>query len=304
MGDAACLLPYNSANDSESRHFWLQVYQKDLKVKKPSGPRCVIPSGLKQPVFEFSSESRQRLLHVCRNSGHLIKSQFLLTYPAIFPTDGRAVKRHVDNFLRELRRKHGESLCYLWCLEFQQRGAPHIHFFSSLTVNESDRQFMASSWVRIIGGDQPALSFHSHPNNFFAWEMSSGAYLSKEYLAKSVQKDVPEQYRNVGRFWGHSRNMKPLFNTVNPDEFTEKPDVITGLKTAVRLLTKRHQKLLHNRKKESVARRREKNQEPGKNPHISKRNLRKIVRSYTLPLMAGLFLDILNYTLGTTTIPL
>lgn len=296
MTDPACLLSYNSNTDLESRQFWLHLYNKDLKVKKPSGPCAVVPSGLKASVFEFSSESRQRLLRVCRNNGHLIKSQFLLSYPAVFPTDGKVVKSHLNAFLTLLRKHYGESeLCYLWCLEFQQRGAPHIHFFSSLIVNDSNRKFLASSWVRIIGGGQQALNFHSHRNNFFAWEMSSGAYLSKEYLAKSVQKDVPEEYKNVGRFWGHSRNMKPLFKTINPYDYEEHSDVVTGLKKVVRIITKRAQKVCIERKKSAVARRREKNRETGKPPAISKRNYRKTVRTYTLPLMAAMFITMVNY---------
>lgn len=294
MSDTACLLPYNSNRDNESRQFWLQVYSKDLKVKKPSGPRSKIPVGLKAPVFEFSSESRQRLMHVCRNSGHLIYSQFLLSYPAIFPTDGEQVKKHL-NALLTLLRKHYKGLCYLWCLEFQQRGAPHIHFFSSLDVNSSVRHFIASSWVQIIGGGQEVLNFHSHPNNFFRWEMSSGSYLSKEYLAKSVQKAVPEEYKNVGRFWGHSRNMKPLFKTINPDDYEEHSNVVTGLKKVVRIITKRAEKVCIERKKIAVARRREKNRETGKPPAVSKRNFRKTVRTYTLPLMAAMFLTMVNF---------
>lgn len=296
MSDPACLLPYNSTDDQESRQFWLHLYNKDLKVKKPSGPRVVVPIGLKASIFEFSSESRQRLLEVCRNSGHLIKSQFLLSYPAVFPTDGKAVKAHLNAFLTLMRKHYGGSdLCYLWCLEFQQRGAPHIHFFSSLTVNDSNREFLASSWVQIIGGGPEALAFHSHRNNFFAWEMSSGAYLSKEYLAKSVQKDVPEEFKNVGRFWGHSRNMKPRFKVIDPEEYKDESTIITGIKSAVRVLTKRTQKVVLNRKKESVARRCKKIEEkPFKIPAVSKRNFRKTVRSYTLPLVAGLFHTIIQ----------
>lgn len=294
MTDPACLLPYNSNRDDESRQTWLQLYTKDVKVKKPSGPRSKVPIGLKNPVFEFSQESRQRLIHVCRNSGHLIYSHFLLSYPAVFPTNGDQVKKHLNAFLT-LLRKHFKGLCYLWCLEFQERGAPHIHFFSSLDVNASVRHFIASSWVQIIGGGEAAMSFHSHPNNFFRWEMSSGSYLSKEYLAKSVQKNVPEEYKNVGRFWGHSRNMKPIFTTINPDDYENQPIIIAGLKKTVRLLTKRNQKLLIERKKSAVARRREKNRETGKPPAVSKRNFRKTVKSYTLPLMAAMFVTMVNH---------
>lgn len=295
MADPACLLVHNSTKDLESRQIWLQIYPRDVVVKKPARPISHSP-GIKAEIFEFSTHSRQRLLHVCRNSGHLIKSQFLLTYPTVFPSDGQAVKAQLNQFLTYLRRQFS-GVHYLWVLEFQERGAPHIHIFLSLDVNASNQQWLGKTWVSIINGSADALRFHLHPKNFFSWEMKSGQYLSKEYLAKSVQKSVPEQYKNVGRFWGHSRSMKPKFVTVNPDEI-EDPTIVARLFSTVRIATKQFEKRLYSIKSASIARKREKTQEGGKPPHISRRNRRKKVMSYTLTLMTGLFAQLVPYIIN------
>lgn len=49
-----------------------------------------------------------------------------LTYPREYSKDGQTVRKNRDNFLRFCRREFGNP-DYLWFLEFQRRGAPHIH---------------------------------------------------------------------------------------------------------------------------------------------------------------------------------
>ena len=53
-----------------------------------------------------------------------------LTYPGDWKTvapDGAAVKRHFKAFFKRYRRSWGEDLRCIWKLEFQYRGAPHLH---------------------------------------------------------------------------------------------------------------------------------------------------------------------------------
>lgn len=293
MSDPACLLPYIS-NDPKSkgegnRPYFLQVYSKDVSVKKPVLSAPPPPTGLKADIFQFSAESRNRLLFVCRNSGHLIKSQFCMTYHLQVPVDGLVVKQHLNNFLTQFRKEFpGEH--YLWILEFQKRGAPHLHFFSSLSVNDSNHAWLTAAWVKISKGSGQSFRFHSHKTNFFAWEMKSGQYLAKEYLAKSIQKGVPENFLNVGRFWGHSKSMKPKPLLVNFDELTQ--PVADCVRTAVRLVTKQFEKrrVLHIRK--SLQSNGYNSTSNGKQTKISSRNRRKSVRTYSLPLMACLFCDL------------
>jgi hypothetical protein len=39
--------------------------------------------------------------------------------------------------------------------------------------------------------------------------MKNGSYVVKQYAAKAQQKEVPEGYRNVGKFWDNSSGMNP-----------------------------------------------------------------------------------------------
>lgn len=77
---------------------------------------------------------------------------------------------------------------------------------------------LARAWVRIVGADYPhavdgMLKVHCYlgDQNKRMWaniRKSDGAirYLRK-YAGKQSQKQVPPQYRNVGRFWGTSRDV-------------------------------------------------------------------------------------------------
>lgn len=128
------------------------------------------------------------------------------------------------------------SFDYIWFLEFQKRGAPHIHIMTSvLEPRDSTRGWFAGLWAGIStdgnnwpysqlhevtrgyirGADlmtQDAVRYH-HTTEVKAWEnfrSSDGAarYAAK-YCLKTWQKTVPKCYSDVGRFWGASRSMKP-----------------------------------------------------------------------------------------------
>lgn len=171
-------------------------------------------------------------------------------------------------------------------------------FFSSLPVHESYQDVLAGTWLQVSGSfmDVYAHKFNNHPKNFFDWDMSSGSYLAKEYISKSIQKDVPENFQNVGRFWGNSRNMKPEFVTIEPEKL--ETSIAAGVVSAVRTLTKRYCQRTLELKKLFAKNRREKNQTVGKPGRISKPNPRKKIRSYSLPAMAGLFMILAHANIG------
>lgn len=279
---------------------WVHQYEVDVKIKRPART-AFVPSGLKNPVFEFSKESHARLLFVCRNSGRHIKSQFCLTYHDAFPLNGKEVKNHLNTFITYIKRQFGNDTHYLWALEFQERGAPHVHFFSDIEPTREHGTLLAHLWVGIIEGGETCLKFHDHPNNFFAWDMTSGSYLGKQYIAKSVQKSVPENFQNVGRFWGNSRNMIPQYTTIAPDDHDQ--PIAKAIVRAARTVTKRYCSKVLQIKKALRDSRREKNKETGKPQRVSKPNPRKKIRSYTLPSMAALFLAVLNANIGTHILP-
>jgi hypothetical protein len=70
---------------------------------------------------------------------------------------------------------------------------------------------LAAAWVRITGGTAEAEWWHGpeRGENWISWDMGMATYLAK-YLDKESQKVIPEGYENFGRFWGNSRQLKPV----------------------------------------------------------------------------------------------
>jgi hypothetical protein len=130
-----------------------------------------------------------------------------LTYPGFYPGNGAVCKEHLRRFLQELQREH--SRCHqatqkghhssFWFLEFQQRGAPHFHIF---TTWAPDKDWVAKRWYEIVGSED-IRHLHAGTRTEFLRSGRAGtiSYAAK-YAAKLEQKAVPENFENVGRFWG------------------------------------------------------------------------------------------------------
>jgi hypothetical protein len=135
---------------------------------------------------------------------------FCLSYPAQFPTDGRQVKADLNRWLTWFRRRV-KGVPYFWFLEFQKRGAPHIHIYLSAKAGELPHREMAIAWASFVAGDnldehKKVLAVHEHKNQLQDFRTRDGyiRYAAK-YALKTRQKSVPVAYQNVGRFWGASR---------------------------------------------------------------------------------------------------
>ena len=225
-----------------SGNFQLEVFKEDVKVRKGfSRPRSTHERAPRAQIFEFSASSRRNLLKTCRNSGHHITSQFCLTYHDNWPKDGKELKRQIHVFLVLLAR-HYSGVHYLWVLEFQARTAPHFHLFLDLESTPENQKFLAETWLTVSGqsSDEECRRWHLHTSNFFPWSMVSGSYVSK-YAEKAEQKDVPENFHNVGRFWGSSRNMVPKSYIIDPVE-AEDYEIAGQIEQAIRSLTKNEEK--------------------------------------------------------------
>jgi len=245
------------------------IYTQDVKIKKHS-LQPNYPRSKRSNIELFSESSQRRLLFIARNSGHLIKSQICLTYHFCLPRTGKIVKKQLNSFLTLMREEYPD-IVYLWVLEFQKRGVPHFHLFTSICPsNVKFRDWCATTWNRILGESQAHLLFQKHARNFIPWVMVSGKYLVKEYLAKISQKVVPEEYHEVGRFWGNSRTMKPHFTVIEPGVDCSE----SSFKKAVRVVTKYREKIL----KKWV-----------------KKNYRNKAVSYSLPNLTNLFIQSLQF---------
>jgi hypothetical protein len=168
----------------------------------------VAPDRTHSTIQGFSSKSRGRLRFVAANSRDKIKTQFCMTYGDVWPINGRALKADLNRFLTNVRKQF-PGMTYIWIAEFQTRGCPHFHLFSSIELTPDNHQKLANAWHRIAGHGQKAhLRVHSHRGNFIEWDLGTGAYLCK-YLDKEAQKHIPEGFFNMGRWWGNSRGIIP-----------------------------------------------------------------------------------------------
>lgn len=186
----------------------VQIFRQDAVVLRRgvSRPRTYVPRGV---ITQFSLASRKRLAFVASNTDIVLTSMLTLTYPREFPNDGKDVKRNLNQFLVELRKKT-PGVSVLWFLEFQRRGAPHIHILiRGVRVHKPMQQWVSAAWYRICGtGDARHLRAGTRLERI---RKPNGARnYAVKYAHKMIQKSVPCAYRNVGRFWGHSRDVKPV----------------------------------------------------------------------------------------------
>lgn len=189
------------------------VYRNDVVVVREghAPPAGDIERG---EIVEFSRKSRMRLAFIASNTPVDFRTMITLTYPKEYPSDGKQVKVHLRHFLNWIRKDRG--VCeYLWCLEFQRRGAPHIHLMYDFHLGRSNdvrkgfRFRCSSEWYRIVESDDPKHLAAGTRAELLRKRDGAARYAVK-YAHKMKQKVVPPGYRNVGRFWGCSAGVKPI----------------------------------------------------------------------------------------------
>jgi hypothetical protein len=164
-----------------------------------------------------------------------------LTYPGDWLTvapEGQAVKSHLRALWERYRRAWGFPWAGIWKLEFQRRGAPHIHLWgpepagvagqlSALTAARRRpgvgdglpyRAWLSVVWADIVAHPDPGERAR-HELAGTAVDHVQGArlvdprrlaiYFTKHgsFKAKEYQNCVPAEWRvpgrSVGRFWGY-----------------------------------------------------------------------------------------------------
>ena len=195
----------------------------------------VFPDDAK-PVRCIASWSRKSRANMVRTLGLLdftpmyadrirIPAMVTLTYPGdwltVAPT-GRAVKRHLKMFRKRYERAWGEPLRGVWKLEFQHRGAPHIHMLMVPPHGQVNGQNFASwlslTWAAVVAHPNPeeyarhlvagtGLDYAeglraSDPKRIAVYFTKHSTFVDKEY-----QHAIPEEWQTLGagpgRFWGY-----------------------------------------------------------------------------------------------------
>lgn len=162
-------------------------------------------------IRKFSSGSRRRMMQsMAKIDKREVLPNFLtVTYGEDFPTSAVRVKRDLDVFGKALRREY-PGICFFWRMEFQKRGAPHLHFLiwggpvivKVKGANIETFHRLAYLWVQTIDGTCKELDASTRYERI---ESDRGVYfyLSK-YLAKVEQSEGSEgDIADLpGRFWG------------------------------------------------------------------------------------------------------
>lgn len=147
-----------------------------------------------------------------------------LTYPGdweqVAPS-GQATKRHLSMFRKRYLRAFGEAFNGVWKLEFQRRGAPHIHILTSVTSDLGLFQLWVSkTWAEIVNHpDEKQKEKHLKAGTQVqAWYdfFRDKPYLIAHYFGKhaSANQRGVKEYQNkppslwieagsIGRFWGY-----------------------------------------------------------------------------------------------------
>lgn len=148
---------------------------------------------------------------------------------------GRLLKAHLQAFRKRLERflkRHGVTAwSALWFLEFQKRGAPHLHLMLfgcklSERVRRALRNWCGGAWSSVVGNpDRRELAKHRRAGTQVARMRCKHFGYAVKYATKAEQKEVPHYFRDVGRFWGCWNYSSPDpvvldvdFSRLNPDE--------------------------------------------------------------------------------------
>ena len=175
--------------------------------------------GRKSDIEELSVESRKRLAFTASNANCDWKSMITLTYGNEFPQNGKQVKRDLNLFLSTLRYRI-TGVKYLWFIEFQRRGAPHIHILLSTCFDELAFGRLVEKWIVLASAyaesdvsEENIRKFNLHQRDgvYDFWQNARSnrglSHYAVKYAVKTEQKQVPPAYRFVGRFWGATRGL-------------------------------------------------------------------------------------------------
>lgn len=234
MSDAAYL---HTEAPSSTLRYRVRVYRRDVRLtpqRRIVGPRPGADTAPRGSVTRFSRASVERFAFVAANAPDVgLCSMLTLTYhPDAAPGDGRTVKRHLNAALQRARRLALPprnpvpcALQYVWFLEFTLAGVPHLHLLLNLPIPspavfvrrgslqnvEATREWCRWWTVETGAKGEVARKMALASASWERLRKSDGAvrYCLK-YGASLKQKTVPEGFQDVGRFWGHSRAMRPV----------------------------------------------------------------------------------------------
>lgn len=222
-----------------------------IKVRSPKGEKT--RPAKRGRVSEFSPDAARRLGWAYSQGPW--RGMLTLTYPGGEPVTYEEFACHRHRILLHLKAR---GIRYLWVLEWQRRGVPHLHIWvdrdmeTETVTTETVRQKLSDrirqtefvrqkmtdkkcpqwkdaicQWLRIIGANdnEKAVKVGLHPMSWCAWEVRVGNNYAAKYANKREQKGLPTGIEHFGRWWGVSRG------TIQPSYATEVDEEVVNVKT-------------------------------------------------------------------------
>lgn len=194
-------------------------------------------------VREWSKRSRMRMVRAVAQLDYSdwtastgMLAMVTLTYPALWERvapNGKAMKKHFERLRMRWTKAIGRWRV-LWKLEFQHRGAPHIHFLTRVPAMVKGKRFeswLSSVWAEIVGAStfidgfdqygRETSEYIRHHNagtrvDFSGSKFSDPRRIALYFLGHSIKGPDGKEYQHIvpeawqtpgngpGRFWGFS----------------------------------------------------------------------------------------------------
>lgn len=217
-------------------------------------------------VADFSAKARARMTDSFRSMDYSplfedgdFPALVTLTAPgdweSVFPTP-RSFKHKVNMFKKEYERSYGRKITGVWKMEFQQRGAPHLHVLMTPPrgrtrgTGESFRDWASKTWARICNAQgAEAYAAHLARGVDVSWEEGQrysdpkriAVYFDKHagYHEKDYQNVMPQLWVSAiadgepgATYWGYWQ-LRKMTETIeltrSPGARTRQPELaVTG----------------------------------------------------------------------------
>jgi len=217
-----------------------------IKVRAPKGEKT--RPAKRGKISEFSRSAARRLGWAYSQGPW--QSMITLTYPSPEPVTHEEFTAHRKAVCRLLKQM---GIKYLWVLEWQRRGVPHLHIWLSQNLSDktcptklvrqnlsdkirqteyvrqnlSDKtcqawKRVAARWLDAIGESDniAAVKVALHDKTCLPWEVRVGNNYASKYADKREQKGLPAGIECYGRWWGVSKDTIAPAYTTEVDEIT------------------------------------------------------------------------------------
>lgn len=217
--------------------FTVSMFRNDCVVRsyEPGVRPEHLEDVTRSEIDQFSDKSRKKLAFYACNTDVVFKSMITVTvHPDVGVESGLEFKAALATMVQWIR---DQKYSFLWFLEFQKNGSPHAHILLSGSSSEAEttdkngNPFFREESLRLsklwtghvcasVGADIQMSMFSEQSEAIekmcrasVRWEPvrdeDGAAKYACKYAYKCEQKSVPYGFRNVGRFWGNSRDVKP-----------------------------------------------------------------------------------------------